>query len=95
MNTPLPYLWELCAGEAQDLSVTCCQACMVLRDAGLVQAAGLWHCLCTLALVCFVGPRLEQLQFSRLGVLGGDGVALKGAELLKWAAGQNTSEMLP
>lgn len=74
------------------MSVTCCQACMVLRDARLVQAAGLWHCLCTPALVCFVGPRLEQLQFSRLGVLGGGGVALKGAELLKWAAGQNTSE---
>jgi len=60
------------------------------RDARLVQAARLWHYLCAPALVCSVGPRLEQRQFSRLGVLERGGVALKGAELLKWAAGQNT-----
>lgn len=64
---------------------------MVLRDARLVQAAKLWHYLCTPALVCSVRPRLEQLQFSRLGVLERGGVALKGAGCLNWTAGQNIS----
>lgn len=61
--------------------MTCCQA--VLRDARLVQAAKLWHYLCAPALVCPVGAELEQLQFSRLGVLEGGRVTLQGAELLK------------
>lgn len=34
---------------------------------------------------------MEQLQFSRLGLLAGGGVALKGTELCKWNVGQNTS----
>ena len=46
---------------------------------------------CVLLLWYALGPRLQQLWFSRLGVLEGGGVTLKGAELLKWAAGQNIS----
>lgn len=63
-------------------------SCAALRDARLVQAAGPWQCLCSPALVCSVGPGLEQLRLSRLGVLERGELALKGAELPKWAAGQ-------
>lgn len=66
-------------------------SCKALRHARLVQAARLWHSLCTPALVCSLRPRLEQLQFSRLGLLAGGGVALKGTALLKWDVGQSTS----
>lgn len=60
----------------------------MLRDARLVQAAGPWQCLCSPALVCSVGPGLEQLQLSRLGVLERGELALKGAELPNRSAGQ-------
>lgn len=56
-----------------------------------MQAARLRHCLCIPALECSLGPGLEQLHFSRLGLSLRGGVALKGTELLKWGVGQNTS----
>lgn len=83
MSNTLSLTFRSCVQGRHKSDLYCIAKLARLRDARLVQAARLWHYSCTPALVCSLGPRLEQLQFSRLGLLAGGGVALKGTELLK------------